>query len=152
MATSDDPHEVALVDAVERLRRVAGRMWSHIEDELGITDAQASVLEAVTGGAHQVSTVADRCGRHISSASRVIDGLVSRGLLSRETDRDDRRAVHLRLTPNGEEVAERIRGAHAEVLRRSLERLDPDDVGRFVDLMRRFAAAAETSVEEITSP
>lgn len=148
---TDEDHELALVDAVERLRRVAGRMWSYIEDELGITDAQASVLEAVATGAHQVSTVADRCGRHISSASRVIDGLVSRGMLSRETDPDDRRAVQLRLTRLGEEMADRILTAHANVLRRSLERLDPEDAERFVDLMQRFAAAAEGSVEEVTS-
>lgn len=145
-----DAQVLAVVDAVEQLRRVAGRMWSLIEDELGVTDAQASVLEAIANGAQQVSTVADRCGRHISSASRVIDGLVSRGLLARATDPDDRRAVRLSLTADGEVVSRRILAAHAEVLRRSLEQFGDDDARRFVELIGRFATAAETVVDDVS--
>ncbi|MDX1620701.1 MAG: MarR family transcriptional regulator [Nitriliruptorales bacterium] len=138
-----------ILDAVERLRRVAGRMWSRIEDEFGISDVQASVLEAVAGGARQVSAVADHCGRHVSSASRVVDALVGRGLLNRSEDPDDRRAVHLTLTDEGERIAQRILAAHAEVLSRSLEQLGPEDGAQFLKLLRQFSLAAEKIVDDV---
>ena len=132
------------------MRRVGGVMWSRIEDGFGISDVQATVLEAVAGGARQVSTVADHCGRHVSSASRVVDGLVQRGLLDRAEDPQDRRAVHLTLTDEGRELAERILAAHAEVLEASLAQLDAADAAEFVSLLQDFAAAMEDSVEQVS--
>src|SRR5262245_54533048 len=48
-----------------------------------------------------VSAVADHLGLSVAAASRLIDALVERGLVERETSRADRRFVILRLSPTG---------------------------------------------------
>lgn len=137
-----------LAAAMERMRRVGARIWRHIEDEFGLTPMHAHVLEAIDEGATQVSAVADVCSRHVSSASRLVDALVSRGLVLRDEDPDDRRAVILSLTPDGERAAARITRTHHSFLAGVLDRMDPDDVKVFTAAFSRFTEAAERTAEE----
>lgn len=51
-----------------------------------------------------LSDVADHIGLTLPSVSKAIDGLVKRGLVSRETSSDDRRRVILTLTESGTEA------------------------------------------------
>lgn len=135
-----------LAAAVERMRRVAMRMWDRIEGDLAITVLHADALRAIAGGSRQVSAVAGHCGRHVSSASRLVDQLVSNGFVDRVEDPDDRRAVRLTLTARGRDVVERIEAAQADLLAHGLAQLG-DDGPTFVALIERFADAAETVVD-----
>lgn len=137
-----------LAAATERLRRLGARVWRHIEDELGLSPMHAHVLEAIGEGATQVSTVADACGRHVSSASRLVDTLVGRGLVTRVEDAADRRAVVLGLTAEGRRAATRITEVQRSFLARVLDRMEPDDVAALTATFARFAEAAELTADE----
>lgn len=137
-----------LAAATERLRRLSARLWRHIERDLGMSAMHAHVLEAIGNGATQVSAVADACGRHVSSASRIVDTLVGRGLVTREEDPEDRRAVVLGLTAEGEHAAGLIADRHHAFLRRVLGNMPPDEVQALAATLSRFAETAERTVDE----
>ncbi len=140
-------HVDDVLAGVARLQRVAARLWERIEDELELSEVQAQALAAVGGGARTVSAVADACGRHVSSASRIVDSLVQRELVTRREDRDDRRAVRLDVTASGERTLATVADLHRDQLERSLARLEDGDASDLARLLSRLAdAAEETSV------
>lgn len=69
-----------------------------------------------------LSTAAEFLGLSLPSASKVVDGLVKRGMLMRQSDRKDRRRMTLRLTRKGDAllagVQETVRGHLAGLLGR----------------------------------
>lgn len=146
MTTHHDVDRMAA--ATERLRRLSSRLWRHLEAELGLSPVHAHVLEVIADGATQVSTVAEACGRHVSSASRLVDTLVSRGLVTRVEDPTDRRAVLLGLTAAGSRTTARIAEAHRAFLAEVLARMEPDDVTALTASLESFAEAAERTADE----
>lgn len=137
-----------LAAATERLRRLSARLWRRIEHDLGLSPVHAHVLEAIAGGATQVSTVAEECGRHVSSASRLVDALVGRGFVTRVEDPSDRRAVVLGLTGSGRRAVRSIVDAHRDFLAMVLVRMDDADVDTLAATLTRFADAAERTADE----
>jgi len=77
-------------------------------------------LERNPGGSP--SDVAEWMGLTLPAASRLIDGLVENGLLTREGSSVDRRRIHLRLTARGRDL---VRSARAGTLARLAEVLEP---------------------------
>ena len=132
--------------SIERVRRMSGEIWSRLEEETGLSPSQSAALEAVADGARQVREVADACRQHVSSASRLVDSLVTADLVTRVEDPDDRRAVRLSLTGAGRDAAERITDFQVRMLARILAALDPDEADQLSDLLGRFADAAERVV------
>lgn len=83
-----------------------------------------------------------------STASRIANGLVEKGLVVRERSQEDGRIVHLVATDAGREVHERIESDLAEEYAELLEDFDPAFRSAIVKLVRRlrrsFAARVET--------
>jgi DNA-binding MarR family transcriptional regulator len=120
-------------------QREGNRMLGDGLRHVALTPAQAEVLEVLSRGAPL--TLAE-LGRLLvcetGSPSRLVDALVSRGLVSRETAGRDRRAVALRLTSEGQQA---LIGAGAAVRRLDEfigERLTSDEVAELVHLLRRL--------------
>jgi DNA-binding MarR family transcriptional regulator len=88
----------------------------------GVTPQQHQALLAVKGfpGRDHVSVreLADRLQIRHHSAVGLIDRLVAEKLVIRTPSPEDRRQVHIRLTPRGEKVLETLSAAHREQLRR----------------------------------
>lgn len=108
-----------LLDATERPHEHAGVRLSMSE-----TFALGELTEA---DALSQQELADRLGLEKSTVSRLADGMAKRGWLTRERATDDRRAYRLRLTPEGQDVAERVGAeirAHHRLL---LARLSPQE-------------------------
>lgn len=148
--TRATPPDVSLLEAVstsiDRLQRVAGRVGERLSDELGLTEVAAQALVAVAEGARTVSSVAEATGRHVSTASRTVDGLVQADLVSRQEDPQDRRAVRLTLTPRGAATARRVEDYNREVIASSLTDLPAEDVAELARLLGALADAAERSL------
>jgi DNA-binding MarR family transcriptional regulator len=73
------------------------------------------------------------------STTEVVDALAERGLAERRPDPDDRRAVRVRLTGEGHEVATAIRQARrseAEAFFAVLDDADRAELGRILDRLR----------------
>src|SRR3954469_1488364 len=75
--------------------------------------------------AANLSAVADMLDSSLPTASRIVTGLVAKGLVVRYECSKDRRQVELSLTAKGAAALEAARAISKEKLVQELERLDP---------------------------
>jgi DNA-binding MarR family transcriptional regulator len=96
----------------------------------------------------RMSDLADRLCMAQSSITRVVDRLVERGLVARETRPTNRRTVDALLTPAGREAFERLRPVYMGVIRDRFGRgLAERDVTGLRSLMRRLLEGLGSSEE-----
>lgn len=73
------------------------------------------------------------------SATPVIESLAASGYLRRLTDRRDRRAVRLALTPKGRRMLSAARRAHAMKMRAIISVLSPEDRESLARVLERLS-------------
>jgi len=86
-----------------------------------------------------LSLMSEHLGATISATSKLIDGLVERGYIRRDTDTDDRRKLILALTEPGEKALESVHLEAISRLARRLVALSPGErsmVDLAMDLLR----------------
>lgn len=91
----------------------------------------------------KMADVAERMGIKLSALSQVVTRLVRQGLLTRETDPEDRRVVHLLPTPQAVDLLETEREARRARIRRACEQLAPEERAKVLEGLRLLAEAAE---------
>jgi DNA-binding MarR family transcriptional regulator len=107
----EDPGQLA--DQLYRLtRRLRGAQAQRLAP-LGLTPAQERALRLITRSEEppRMTELADRLGIVPRSLTTVIDALEEAGLVSREIDARNRRAILLRLTDRGAAVRDELREA-----------------------------------------
>ena len=79
-------------------------------DDLEVTFSQSKILMTFMGneGPRSIKAIADQMGLSLPAASRAIDALLKRGLVTRTEDEHDRRVKQIELTPAGREITRRI--------------------------------------------
>ncbi len=113
---------------------IRGEMRRH--RALGISVPQFRVLtflERRPGGS--LSDAAERVGLSLPAMSRLIDGLVDRGLLTREDSATDRRRVSLRITEAGRNVVRTAQEGAQARLADALAALSPKERAQIVEAM-----------------
>jgi DNA-binding MarR family transcriptional regulator len=111
------------------IRQVAAEKFS-------MTSEQFQVLRRIRKGIDSVSALADANHTSRSSVSKAVDALVNKGLVSRLTDEDDRRHIHLTLTPEGQRLLTEVYD-HAEAwLREKFQALAPEELALLLAAMR----------------
>ena len=86
------------------------------EDQLALSQFKLLLLIGRGGPRFKVSDVAEFLGVTNAAASRSTDRLVQRGLVDRSISKEDRRAVDLSLTTEGQALVERFAAANDEIL------------------------------------
>jgi DNA-binding MarR family transcriptional regulator len=134
-------------------------MTDHADNMLGalavaVGDAQSAAMRTATGsdltGVAALTTLLDRPGLSIRELSavlgithsgtvRLVDRLAGRGLVTRVTGADRRRAP-LNLTRDGTVTARRALRARHQVLEDVLAHLDPGEQARFAGLTAKLLA------------
>ncbi|MFV2177372.1 MarR family transcriptional regulator [Actinomadura sp. LOL_016] len=107
----------ALDDAAAVLMTVWSR--AHNAPDVPVPATQLRALLVLEQGPVNISSLAERLDALVSSASRLCDRLEASGLLLRDPGRD-RREVTVRLTAEGQELLDRLRGRRREELARVL--------------------------------
>src|ERR1700761_4237438 len=105
-------------------------IWAHVAESLDVrvSPTQLRALTAVGRyGELNLSPLAAALGALPSSASRLCDRLEAAGLLPRDAGRASRRAVSLRLTPEGEALLEPGRPSPQGKIAQVLDAMNPDD-------------------------
>jgi DNA-binding MarR family transcriptional regulator len=129
----------ALADHLGALFGLLLRVGKH--DDVSLTATQRSVLsELFAGGQLRVGALAELIGAADPTVSRAVDGLVAAGLVHRQPDPDDRRAVLVAATAAGRDRTERRRRATARELDRALASLTDEDRRRLLALVERLVA------------
>lgn len=82
-----------------------------------------------------LSQVAEFIGLTLPSTSTLVDGLVKRGLVTRETHPTDRRRLTLTVTPTGRQLMQAARKHTQEYLAEQLERMPEADQATITSAM-----------------
>jgi DNA-binding MarR family transcriptional regulator len=114
-----------------------------VEDEaLGISAPRLSALSVlVFAGPKRIGELARLEQVEPPTMTKLVDALVRDGLVVREPDPDDARAVQVRATPTGAKTLRRGRASRVETLRARLATLSPAELaalGEGVDVLERI--------------
>ena len=132
----------ALHEFFQAARRARGRAARDTPAD-GLSLAQYHILEPLADGPKTNRELAELAGISAPTATRMVDCLVPRGLLSRIEDPIDRRAVVISLTEEGRAaLARKVREYDAR-RRQIAAALEPDEQVIATGLLRRLAAVLE---------
>lgn len=145
-ARSSEAAEAALSEALHDFfraaRRARGRAARKSTDEL-ISLAQYHLLEPLLDGPLTNRELAELAGVSSPTATRMVDGLVARELVTRIEDPADRRAVVISLTEPGRKAVTDKTREYDQARRRIAAALAPDEQEVATDLLRRLAVVIE---------
>ncbi len=120
-------------------QRQGSRMMADHLRAASLTPAQAEVLQVLA--TREPLTLVELGRLMISetgSPSRLVDTLVTRGLVAREPGRDDKRVVRLRLTPAGQQTLADGRAQTAIIDDLITRRLAPGEMAELARLLRKL--------------
>ena len=107
-----------------------------IFEELDLTLTQVKALVALSGDALTVKELAERLGLSLPGASRAVDALVARELITRRECPEDRRQKRLRCADAGRRALERLDAARLAGLEKFTATLPPEQAERLAEALR----------------
>lgn len=139
MTASSDRAAVELMEAVPLvMRAIRSEMRRRRNPDLSVPQFRALAFLRRHDGA-SMSDVADHVGVALPSMSKMMDGLVERGLVRRTVHARDRRRATLVLSPGGRTMLERARAFTRAFLARRLAHLSRRKRDEIVRAMRTLA-------------
>ena len=137
--------EVDVVDGVlvasRALVGVAARSLAATEDTVTLVQYRALVLLGARGEM-TVGNLALALDVHQSTATRLCDRLVSKGLVLRRASSENRREVFVALSPSGQGLLRSVTRRRRREIVSILDRLDADQQARLLDAFVTFAEVA----------
>jgi DNA-binding MarR family transcriptional regulator len=149
--------DLSLARAVLAVMPRFGRIAWQASQDCGMTSPERGRLLWVIGDKSvRAGLVAQQLKLSAGAVTELVEVLVREGLVRRDTDPDDRRAVVLALTAEGRRVCERYELAASSALAQVLGRLTPPQRRRlrttFADLHAAFAAADRATLTDLRRP
>ena len=140
---SGGPHPFEVPRALgPQLRRIVSLVVAAIEHHmgpLGLTDAQwRPMLHLLRHSPTTASELARSCAVDTGGLTRLIDRLQAKGLCERQRSETDRRVVHIALTPQGRDVAERLPAMLGTVQEELMHGLSPAEEAQLRELLSRI--------------
>lgn len=137
--SSDD----LLTQTMQQFWETVPHLWHHIRariarearESFSLTPQQFHILRRIHKGHTSVSGLAE--AKHISrpAVSRAVDTLVEKGLVVRTQNPEDRRHIHLGLTPEGEAMLKAIFDEVTAWMREKLSVLEEDELKDIIESM-----------------
>jgi DNA-binding MarR family transcriptional regulator len=111
-------------------------------DELDISFTQTKIIMAFDGpdDSKSLKTIADEYGLTLPTASRAVDVLLERGIVSRTEDPDDRRVRRVALTEAGRDIAQRFVDLRVGGIYSFLDSLTPEQRAGLAEALAPIAA------------
>jgi len=127
--------------ASRALVAVAARSLAAVEGDVTLPQYRALVLLSARGGLN-VGALADALGIHPSSATRLCDRLLAKGLIARSNPQSNRREVNVTLSAAGRALVRQVTARRSREIRHIVTRLDASAQAKLIDALSSFAAAA----------
>jgi DNA-binding MarR family transcriptional regulator len=135
--------DIALIAGV--LPQVMGGLMSRQPLRAGaldVTMSQGRVLMVVGHGPGcTMGELASRLGIGVSAATGLVDRLVERGVLERESDPADRRVVRVRMSPAGLRAGQEWYAAQILYMGKALSTLSDKDIRRVAEAIELLSQA-----------
>ena len=120
-----------------------------------VTIPQCVLLQDLLEGPREISELADRAGVSPPAMTRLVDGAEKKAWVSRTRDDVDRRRVHVGLTNDGKELAERLRAQTdltAEAVLARVPKAKQKQCVEAVSLLREAVEALREALEGCCAP
>ena len=131
-----------ILERLGKLLRELTRMTGGADEGPALTTTQRiALIEIADAGPLRLIDLAARIGTSAPTASRTVDILDELGLVARETDPADRRAVRIELTPAGRRLVDERKARAAAAFEPAVGALTGPDRERLLDLLARMTAA-----------
>jgi len=123
-------------------RHIRDAMWARMERELQaagheLTFSQYIVLKRLATGSAGVTDLARAAELNPGAMTRLLDRLEARQLVTRSVDPNDRRAVHIAMTPTGAAMWEDVNHCGQRVRERAMHGLDAAEREQLFALLGR---------------
>ena len=140
LSSETKPDVDAIVETIIYLYTESRRLTKGMAREVGLTGPQLTVIKLLESfGDISLSSLSERIRAQNSTVTGIIDRMEREGLVTRERSKEDRRVVHIRLTPKGHTLAGEIPVEPMEIFKGALESLSAQEVR---DLMRILSKLA----------
>jgi DNA-binding MarR family transcriptional regulator len=109
--------------------------------------AGAALLKVVAnceGTPCRLQDIATQLGIEAPSVTRTARELKRQKLISKRTDKEDRRATNISLTPEGKQLLERLQAAHRDRLKGALKDWSASDRHELARLLHKMAESLAT--------
>jgi len=131
-----------------QMRRIVTLLGLEIErrmEPLGLTDAQwKPLLRLSLQDGATAAHLARLCHLDAGGMTRLLDRLENKGLCQRERSQEDRRVVHIALTPDGQAAAAQIPNQLESVHATALQGFKPAELAQLTDFLQRIYANVQT--------
>jgi DNA-binding MarR family transcriptional regulator len=140
-------------DALRRFERLIARRLRDSSCCSDVTLPQChALLEIEARGRVSLFELVQSLGLDKSTLSRTADGLVKSGLISRTFSDRDRRSIQLALSPDGQEICDRINASNDHFFSRVLDRIpearSPQVIQAFQELLNALAMEIHSTGDE----
>jgi DNA-binding MarR family transcriptional regulator len=146
MPTATDLQLEQFAAAFDDFVRAAKRARARVEPDATLTPSQYDMLAPLAEGGDAplgLRELARAAGVSAPTATRMIDGLESRGLVTRARADDDKRAVRIALTGEGAAAVREHRERQQARRRALFDQLSPGERRAAAKILARLAAAYE---------
>ena len=132
------PIEDQLFVTVVKTADFLGQQAEQLLKSRGLTGTQYNVLRILRGAGPDglpCRSVADRMISHDPDMTRLLDRMEKRGLISRERQKDDRRVVKARITPQGLDMLKKLDLPVREMHKRQFEHMSSAKLKQLAELL-----------------
>jgi DNA-binding MarR family transcriptional regulator len=136
MAKHDDG-QLGMAAALVRSAFLVNAVYAESGREYGLTPQQGQLLCVLMAQPYGMSELGAMLGLAKSSLTGLVDRTERNGLVSREPDPQDTRAVRVALTPQGSKLAEQFYGETCRRIEKLPAGLSAAECGTLVDLLSR---------------
>jgi DNA-binding MarR family transcriptional regulator len=114
----------------------------------GVTSSQAgTLLHLPLKQTLRMNELSEASGVETSTMTRMVDQLVEKGLVIRQTDAKDRRIVLISLTPQGQKMHKELSGALAGFYTDSLDDITEAEREIIIQVLERLKTSIEKGLE-----
>lgn len=136
------------ISSLQRLTEIFSERRRQLAGQVGLTEAQWQVMEAVEGEDFMPSMFARRRACSAAAVSRTLRQLLDRGLVQASIGTEDGRQRVYRLTAKGRRTLERLRDNRADAIAEVWEKFRSSDLRSFDRFATELADRLERYADE----
>lgn len=138
----------AIVESIIYLYTESRRLTKGLAAEYGLTGPQLTVLKILDSlDDLSLSELSERIRAKNSTVTGIVDRMEREGLVLRVRSQEDRRVVHIRLSPRGRQLARTIAVEPMEIFEEALASLPERDASELVRILMNLAERVKRIVD-----
>jgi DNA-binding MarR family transcriptional regulator len=142
-----EPDLDLIIESMIYLYSESRRVTRAVAEQYGLTGSQLLVLKMLEPqGQLSLSELSERIRAKNSTVTGIIDRMERDGLVVRRRSGEDRRVVHIELTPRGKKLANDAEADPKQLYRALLEELSPRDAAELERIMSKLVSHVRTLV------